>query len=116
MTPVLDTRRWTRTGSVDGRGGGPAGISAASTAWPPRTTVPARVTTRSTSTASPGATGGSGDGPAGTTPAARSAARSVTVRCERTVLTRVPPMNRWIRVVSAQNRTTYLGAGRAEPE
>ena len=30
----------------------------------------------------------------------------MTDRCERTVLTRVPPMNRWIRSTLAQNRTT----------
>jgi hypothetical protein len=41
-----------------------------------------------------------------TAPSATSRPRSVTVKWDRTVLTRVPPMNRWIRSTSAQNRTT----------
>ena len=65
----------------------PARISAARTTWPPRETVPARVTVRSTSTASPSVRpGGSGGGPAGTAPSATRWARSVTLRCERTRL------------------------------
>jgi hypothetical protein len=28
ITPVLLARRWTRTGSIEGRGGGPAGADA----------------------------------------------------------------------------------------
>ena len=55
----------------------------------------------------PGGTGsgrGSGDGPAGPAPAALSLARSVTDRWTQG-LNRAPPISRWIRSQSAQNRT-----------
>ena len=78
--------------------------------------MPPLETARSTSTASPSSTGGSGDGPALTAPWATSLARSVTVRWERTVLIRVPPMNRWIRSHVGPEPDDLTGPGRAEPE
>src|SRR5215211_6397798 len=55
--------------------------------------MPAGEITRSASTAAPGARVGMGSGPALLAPRAASWARSVTVRCEATLLTRVPPMD-----------------------
>ena len=69
----------------------PARISAASTTRPARDTVPARFTTRLTSTASPDSGAGSGGGPAGWAPAATRGLRSALERWERSDLTRVRP-------------------------
>ena len=61
---------------------------------PPNSIKPSRSASwRMTSTVSRRSTGGNGEEPALTAPCATSWAGSVTDRWERTVLTRVPPMN-----------------------
>ena len=159
--PVLEARRWTRIGSVDGCGRRPGRAGATQLAdlgrgervgpdpqqvagvgveeqqrvlldpdgHPPAAEDlrgqddvlaqrhrAARLTVRSTSTAPPGSGGGSGDGPALRPPLAHRAARSLTDRCERSVLSRAPAMSRWITSVSAQNVTTTPARAGAEPE
>ena len=70
-------------------------------------TVPARDTTRSTSTTPSGSTAqGSGGGPAGRAPSATSRPMSATDRWERTVLIRVPAMDRWTMSQSIQKLTS----------
>jgi hypothetical protein len=86
-------------------------MSAATSRCAPSAISPYLETTRSTSTAYSGA--GSGDGPALTAPPATRPARSVTPRCDRIVLSRVPPISRWIKSQSAHTRTTW--AARAGP-
>jgi hypothetical protein len=90
-----------------------ARIAAPTRIWPPRGTCRPAEMTRSTCTASPGARVRIGASPALRAPATTSLRRSATVKCEATLFTRAPAMDRWITSVLAQNRT--VNPARAGP-